>query len=146
MKPLMPRQAVERLIVELDHYQVFTRRIALVLGCKDGGNWCGRTPLPCATASFQVIAGAAKGLLREAGVKTRIHGMHFLADELSYRHNAQLSLFHPTNLQLDRVKRLVNEKVGRFAVRSGETLPINDIYDDPTHQYDICDVRGKMCF
>jgi hypothetical protein len=26
------------------------------------------------------------------------------------------------------------------------TLPLPAIYRDPANQYDICDVRGKMCF
>ena len=26
------------------------------------------------------------------------------------------------------------------------TLPLADIYQDEAQQYDICDIRGKMCF
>jgi hypothetical protein len=36
--------------------------------------------------------------------------------------------------------------MGRFAVRSGATLPLADVYRDEAQQYDICDVRGKTCF
>ncbi len=44
------------------------------------------------------------------------------------------------------VEREVNAKIGRFAVRSGATLPLCDVYRDEAQSYDICDVRGKMCF
>ncbi len=45
-----------------------------------------------------------------------------------------------------RLKREVNAAVGRWAVRSGATLPLRRVYDDPSNGFDICDVRGKTCF
>jgi hypothetical protein len=45
-----------------------------------------------------------------------------------------------------KVKREVNARIGRFALRSGATLPLYDVYRDEAQSYDICDVRGKMCF
>jgi hypothetical protein len=45
-----------------------------------------------------------------------------------------------------KLKREINAAVGRFALRSAATLPLKRIYDDPTNEYDICDVRGKTCF
>ena len=33
-----------------------------------------------------------------------------------------------------------------FAVRSGANLPLFEIYKDKAGEYDICDVRGKVCF
>ena len=44
------------------------------------------------------------------------------------------------------VKREVNAEMGRFALRSGATLPLADVYRDEAQGYDICDVRGKICF
>jgi DNA polymerase V len=31
-------------------------------------------------------------------------------------------------------------------LRSAATLPLIGVYGDPSNEYDICDVRGKMCF
>ena len=36
--------------------------------------------------------------------------------------------------------------LGRFTLRSGATLPLADVYRDEAQGYDICDVRGKICF
>jgi hypothetical protein len=47
---------------------------------------------------------------------------------------------------LARLKREVNARVGRFALRSGATLYLDDLYRDEASGYDVCDVRGKMCF
>jgi hypothetical protein len=44
------------------------------------------------------------------------------------------------------VKRAINRQHGRFALRSGATLPLVEVYRDRSNEYDICDVRGKMCF
>lgn len=139
---------VERLLEELDYHQVYTRKLALALEYKEGGGWYGRTTLPEDTACFQIVVRAAKDLLQEAQVRQRVYRMHVFAEQLRYRDLVQRSLFECSGLnrRLDEVKRIVNGKVGRFAVRSGETLPLKDIYSDSTHQYDICDVRGKMCF
>lgn len=54
-----------------------------------------------------------------------------------------------TDSPVDRIaelKQQINLKVGRFALRSGETLHLPDVYADETNDYDICDVQGKMCF
>jgi hypothetical protein len=40
----------------------------------------------------------------------------------------------------------VNEVHGRFALRSAATLPLFEVYKDPANEFDICDVRGKVCF
>ena len=58
-------------------------------------------------------------------------------------------LFDPPDEQardVARVKREVNARLGRFTLRSGATLPLYDVYRDEAQQYDICDVRGKICF
>jgi hypothetical protein len=58
-------------------------------------------------------------------------------------------LFEPPEDQAEavaQVKREVNATVGRFALRSGATLPLYDVYRDEAQGYDICDVRGKICF
>jgi nucleotidyltransferase/DNA polymerase involved in DNA repair len=75
--------------------------------------------------------------------------MHLFAERLVPKGKAQLGLFEPEGVRADAVahlKREVNERHGRFILRSGATLPLPAIYRDPANQYDICDVRGKMCF
>jgi hypothetical protein len=61
----------------------------------------------------------------------------------------QRGLFEPPEEQAQavaKVKRAVNEALGRFTVRSGATLPLADVYRDEAQSYDVCDVRGKICF
>lgn len=139
---------VERLIEELDYHQVLTKRLVLLLEHKGGGGWSGRISLHAHTASFPVISEALKGLLAQATVAPTT-GMEILAEELCSRRLVQQCLFDERNEQAERaaaVKKTVNRVVGRFAVRSGDTVPLKAIYDDPTNDYDICDVRGKICF
>jgi DNA polymerase V len=60
-----------------------------------------------------------------------------------------LSLFDPpTDPHRDAriIKHVVNERHGRFALRSAATLPLAEIYADDAHAYDICDIYGKTCF
>jgi hypothetical protein len=75
--------------------------------------------------------------------------MHLFAEWLSPKMPRQLGLFDPDGSRAEavaRLKREVNRRHGRFAVRSGATLPLVGVYADPSNEYDICDVRGKMCF
>jgi DNA polymerase V len=75
--------------------------------------------------------------------------MHLIAERLVPRGRAQLGLFEPSadrSEAIARLKRAVNERHGRFVLRSGATLPLDHVYGDPANEYDICDVRGKMCF
>jgi len=76
--------------------------------------------------------------------------MHLLAEKLSFRQTVQNLLFEGNpNSPIDRaaaIKQQINKKMGRFALRSAETLHLPDIYNDKTNEYDICDVHGKMCF
>jgi hypothetical protein len=41
---------------------------------------------------------------------------------------------------------MVNDRHGRFASRSGATLPLVEVYRDRANGFDISDVHGKMCF
>jgi nucleotidyltransferase/DNA polymerase involved in DNA repair len=139
---------VERLIEELDFHQVYTERLVLILALKAGGYWFRRVELPEPTARFDLLVSIAKELLQE-GMGEVISGMHLIAEKLCFRSHVQRSLFHQPDLLSDRVadvKRRVNEQVGRFAVRSGDTLFLPETYADPAQQYDVCDIRGKMCF
>ena len=48
--------------------------------------------------------------------------------------------------KIAEVKRAINDRQGRFVLRSAATLPLVNVYQDTSNQYDICDVRGKTCF
>lgn len=140
----------ERLIEALDHHQVYCDCLAMSLEFKDGGGAASRTNLSAATADFHVLHAAALKLLkicRPAG-KT-VSYMHLIAENITARQFAQRSLFEqssPKQKAIAEVKRSINRRVGRFALRSGATLPLDDIYRDETSSYDICDIYGKTCF
>jgi hypothetical protein len=75
--------------------------------------------------------------------------MHVTASQLKRPGFVQLGLFYAPAEQaraVAAVKREVNAALGRFTLRSGATLPLKDVYADEALQYDICDVRGKICF
>ena len=75
--------------------------------------------------------------------------MHLIAENLAVREFAQRGLFDeqdPRQKAIAEVKRRINERVGRFTLRSGATLPLKDLYADETSSYDICDIYGKTCF
>jgi DNA polymerase V len=75
--------------------------------------------------------------------------MHLFADRLVARGCAQAGLFEPPSdraAAVAAVKREVNRRHGRFALRSAATLPLASIYRDRSNGYDICEVRGKICF
>jgi len=109
--------------------------------------WCRQVSLTEPTAAFKEIVGAAKFLMKHAPIPARVSHMHVIAEKLSYRTTVQRSLFSTTNdKRLDEIKRSVNQKLGRFKVRSGDTLVLNDVYADEANAYDICDIHGKMCF
>jgi nucleotidyltransferase/DNA polymerase involved in DNA repair len=140
---------VERLVEELDHHQVDAGQLSLWLESRGAVAWGRRVLFPQPTSSFHRLAAAAKRMLASAHGGRLISGMHLEAERLSRRAGAQRALFpdvsHPTD-RIAAVKRAANAKFGRFALRSGDTLAINDIYADPAQAFDICDIHGKTCF
>ena len=75
--------------------------------------------------------------------------MHLFAEELRDHRPIQLGLFDTLDEKgeaVAEVKRRINDRYGRFVLRSGATLPLHAIYQDKANGYDICDVRGKTCF
>jgi hypothetical protein len=93
---------------------------------------------------------AAKGCFAKAWLRGQgAMRMHVIASHLRRPGFVQLGLFDPPARQaraVAKVKREVNARVGRFAVRSGATLPLADVYRDSAQEFDICDIRGKSCF
>jgi DNA polymerase V len=75
--------------------------------------------------------------------------MHLFAERLTPKGSKQLGLFDPPGDRAEMVallKREVNARHGRFVLRSAATLALPNIYRDKSNEYDICDVRGKICF
>lgn len=142
----------ERLIEELDFHNVITKQLAFAVEFKEGGGWSGRVVFSEPTAEFRDIYSAGRDMLEIAyeAETRRISHMHLMAERLSSRQVVQLSLFpnveSPAEQRVAAVKHEINEKLGRFLLRSGETLALQDIYDDDAQSYDICDIRGKICF
>lgn len=139
---------VERLIEELDYYGVFTGRLALWLTDKSGGGAARSINLCEDTAEFGPLLEAARSMLDSIDLAAASH-MHLQAERLTYKRCAQRSLFSeydPKITQAAEVKRTINQRIGRFALRSGETLYINDLYHDEAAGYDVCDIHEKMCF
>ncbi|MCA9073659.1 MAG: DNA polymerase IV [Planctomycetaceae bacterium] len=137
---------VERLVEAMYWHRYVTRKLSVRLTYKTGGGWSGRTALITSTAASEILIPAAKDLFTAGWSGQPVSHIHIVADELEIKGHHQQSLFNPQNPELDDLKRTVNDKLGRFAIRSAETLAINDIYTDEAYEYDICDIHGKSCF
>ncbi|AWM35929.1 DNA polymerase IV [Gemmata obscuriglobus] len=141
---------LERLIEELRYHNVRTDALAISLAWKGGGETGGGCRLPTASDRFDELLDAARTALRRAYVPhaTATH-MHVIAPELRRGRGIQLTLFDEPKPKLDAVasaKEAINARYGRFKVRSGATLFLPKVYRDPATDFDICDVRGKVCF
>ena len=145
---------IERLIEELEFHGVVTGRITVWVGYKDGQSAIGQTTLSVPTDRFDTLLDAARPCLRSAYIPRALAWkMQLVAERLVPRGRAQLGLFDrdlPTTTEqaatLATVKREINLRHGRFALRSGATLPLAHLYGDEACGFDICDVRGKSCF
>ena len=141
---------VERLIEELNYHNVRTTALAVEVAWKTGSSTCGVVSIPTPTDRFDDLLDAARVALRRAFVPyaTATH-LHVLATELRRGKGFQLSLFDtpdPKKEAAAQAKAAVNARHGRFKVRSGATLYLPAVYADPANDFDICDVRGKICF
>jgi nucleotidyltransferase/DNA polymerase involved in DNA repair len=143
---------LERLIEELEFHETLTGRLNVWVGYKDGRFGVGQVNLPVPTDRFDLLLEACRPCLRRAWIPRALaQRMHLIAEDLHRRDPRPLALFdspaeHDRAAAVARLKREVNARVGRFALRSGATLPLKAIYADRANGYDICDVRGKMCF
>ncbi len=141
---------VERLVEELEFHVVRAGALTVYIGHKDGSAGCVRMILPAHTDRFDLLMEAARPALAKAWSADRpAIRMHIIASQLRRPGFVQLGLFDPPAERaaaVARLKREVNAEVGRFTLRSGATLPLADIYRDEAQSYDICDVRGKICF
>lgn len=141
---------VERLIEELRYHNVRTTALAVQVAWKEMGSTGGSSTVPTPTDRIDELLDAARVSLRQAYVPGRVAThMHVLATELRRGKGFQMSLFDtpdPKREKLASVKAAVNEKYGRFKLRSAATLYLPQVYRDPANDYDICDIRGKICF
>jgi DNA polymerase V len=141
---------VERLIEELSYHNVRTQSLAVCLAWKNAESTGGTYRLPCASDRFGDLIDAARTSLDRAYLQgeTATH-MHVIAPQLVRPGNYQPSLFDeadPNEEAIAAVKKAINERFGRFKLRSASTLRLPAVYDDPANDFDICDVRGKVCF
>ena len=143
---------LERLIEELSYHEVLAGRLTVWVGYKDGQSGIGQINLPLPTDRFDLLLDAARPCLRSAWIRRApAWRMQVIAERLIPKGQAQLGLFdRPADAAraeaVARLKREVNFRQGRFALRSAATLPLGAIYQDTANGYDICDVRGKTCF
>lgn len=141
---------LERLIEELEFHRLMTRKLTVRVSYRSGDSRSATTTLAAPSDRFEVLLDAGRSCLRRAYVPRQMAmRMHVVAEELHDHLPVQVGLFDAPDEKGRAVailKRRVNERYGRFALRSGATLPLHAIYQDGANGYDICDVRGKSCF
>jgi nucleotidyltransferase/DNA polymerase involved in DNA repair len=143
---------LERLIEELEFHGVGAGRLTVWVAYRNGQLGLGQTTLSVPSDRFDVLLDAARPCLRRAWVpRVAATRMHLFAEQLTPHTCIPLGLFDRADdrnraLAIARLKREVNARIGRFALRSAATLPLSAIYRDTSNEYDICDVRGKICF
>ncbi len=140
---------LERMVMELDHYQLSTRRLGIAMEQQMGEGWSDSETFPVETASFEELREGARAIFERHELRVPVVRMHLGADQLYRRSLRQKSLFAEEDPRRERVaaaKREINERIRRFALRSGATLPLQEVHRDDVNEYDICDIRGKMCF
>src|SRR5262249_10665957 len=141
---------LERLVEELDYHGVFAGRLAVWVGYRNGQSGSGESPLMSPTDRFDLLLEAARHGLRQAWrPPAPPHRGPLFAAQLRWRGEVQLGLFETPDEQAKAIaalKKEVNNRVGRFVLRSGATLFLDEVYRDSAHDYDICDVHGKTCF
>jgi hypothetical protein len=140
---------LERLIEELEWHVVKAGRLHVWLGYANGGSAEANAPLLAPTDRFGVLLEACRDAIARCWDGSAVNRMHLVASRLARPAFVQRGLFDSPDERaaaVASVKRAVNGTVGRFALRSGATLPLVEIYRDVAAGYDICDIRGKQCF
>jgi DNA polymerase V len=141
---------VERLVEELEHHIVQVGNLSVYVTHKDGSEGVARKGMASPTDRFDLLLATARDCFRRAWRPGRpATYMHVVASDLRRPGSFQPGLFDESPgraAAVAQVKRQVNARLGRFTLRSGATLPLDDVYRDEAQQYDICDVRGKICF
>ena len=143
---------LERLIEELEYHGVAAGRLSVCIVYKNGQSGAGQMTLAVPSDRFDLLLDAARPCLRRAWIPRALAThMHLIAEDLTPRRDCPLDLFDPAEARsqaqaVARLKREINARHGRFALRSAATLPLAAVYRDTANEYDICDIRGKLCF
>jgi hypothetical protein len=139
---------LERLVEELVYHRVLTGRVAVWVGYRDGRAGEGRATLEVPSDRFDVLLDTYRPCLRQAWMpRVLASRMHLFAEDLRPHAPRQLGLFDGLEVgdAATALKQVVNDKHGRFALRSAATLPLGPVYADRANGYDICDVHDKTC-
>jgi len=138
---------IERLTEALFAYGYQCGRVRLDLQFRHGGGWWRQVLLHGHTDSFETLVAATQKVIQQVDPTLKpVSYMHIIAEDLRRAGQRQLSLLDQTSSQANRLKATVNQKIGRFALRSAATLALPELYNDQAHNYEICDVQGKTCF
>jgi nucleotidyltransferase/DNA polymerase involved in DNA repair len=141
---------LERFIEALQFHHLQPGRISLYVQYREDLERHIGTRLLAPSDRFDVLLAAFKYCFKHCWVPGRAATrMHLFGAELQNQEFIQPGLFDPPNEQarlLADAKRKVNDRIGRFAVRSAQTLFLNDVYCDDANNYESCDVQGKMVF
>lgn len=140
---------IERLIEELEYHAVYAGELEVCLFHREGHIGAAKIPLMVPTARFDLLLAAGMFGIKKAWNGRGINRMHLTAMNLQKIESTQQGLFDLPSEKMNALasaKEEINKRFGRFALRSSDTLPLSEIYRDQSYQYDICDVRGKICF
>ncbi|MDR3621471.1 MAG: nucleotidyltransferase [Paludisphaera borealis] len=143
---------LERLIEELRFHDVAAGRLTVMIRYKTGHTGAGCKSLVVPSDRFDLLLETARPCLRQAWMRgVQATHMHLIAENLAPRGQCALALFDPPSQRIQaeavaRVKEQINDRHGRFTLRSAATLYLPSIYRDTANAYDICDIRGKICF
>ena len=102
-------------------------------------------------ARFDLLLEAGRRCLEHAWVRGRAASrMHLIASKLKRPGFVQRGLFEPPEPKdgaVAQAKREINAAAGAFrAAQRLATLALPEVYRDGAQGYDICDIRGKICF
>jgi DNA polymerase V len=141
---------LERLIEELEYHEVRAGKLGVQLWYKDGTYRESWGSLEAPSERIDTLLDVARVCLRRVWVRWGMAcRMEVVAGMLTPRRASQVGLFDRTGERSEKLatlKREVNRRHGRFMLRSAATLPLTSVYRDDANGYDICDVRGKICF
>jgi nucleotidyltransferase/DNA polymerase involved in DNA repair len=141
-------RTLERLIEALNAHAYVCGTLGMQIEFKGHQLWSARLRLLGDSAEYEQLQPAALALLEKGwrDGETVTH-LHLIAGNIARRQERQLSLFDAKpQPRIDQLKKQINDKLGRFVIRSGATLHLPELYQDASHDYEICDVQGKMCF
>ncbi len=140
---------LERLIEELQYHEVRPSVLTIAVAYHEDDATATTIHLPIPSDRFDLLLDAVraglKGCWRKGKIATH---MHIISSDLR-RGPWQQSLFDPPDPKLEavaKVKKEINEELGRWMIRSGATLYANDWYKDSANEYEVCDIREKFCF